>query len=119
MKVFHDDCRPAPEGWTLARNNDEALELLRTGEVTHITLDHDLGALPYELGGDINARGQAEITGRDLARAMVAEGLFPPYIYVHSWSPDGAHAIANILADGYTGDRPVSLTIRPYPDGLR
>lgn len=35
MKVFFDDCRPMPAG--------EAIELLKTGKVTVISLDHDLG----------------------------------------------------------------------------
>lgn len=43
MKVFLDDERAAPAGWVLARWPDEAIELLRQGGVTHLSLDHDLG----------------------------------------------------------------------------
>jgi len=43
MKVYLDDIRPCPEGWVLARSYEEAVELLKTGLVTEISLDHDLG----------------------------------------------------------------------------
>lgn len=43
MKVYLDDERETPEGWTRAYWPDEVIELLETGEVTHLSLDHDLG----------------------------------------------------------------------------
>ena len=43
MKVYLDDERPCPPGWTIARWPDEAVSLLESGEVTHLSLDHDLG----------------------------------------------------------------------------
>lgn len=43
MRVFLDDERPAPEGWTLVRWPDEAIALLKTGRVEALSLDHDLG----------------------------------------------------------------------------
>src|SRR5438874_440751 len=43
MKVFLDDIRPAPIGWNLVRGIKKAIDLLKTGEVTEISLDHDLG----------------------------------------------------------------------------
>jgi hypothetical protein len=43
MKVFLDDVRPGPEGWVLARWPEDVIELLMGGEVTHLSLDHDLG----------------------------------------------------------------------------
>lgn len=46
MKVWLDDIRPAPEGWEHAKTSGEAIALLVHGNVTDISLDHDLG------GGD-------------------------------------------------------------------
>ena len=43
MKLWLDDERPAPEGWVLAKNLEEAKRLMATGEVSEASLDHDLG----------------------------------------------------------------------------
>jgi hypothetical protein len=75
MKVFLDDERPAPPGWRLVRWPEEAIELLRTGAVTELSLDHDLGD---------DARG----TGYDvivwIEVAVATRGFAPPAITVHS-----------------------------------
>lgn len=42
MKLYVDDLRICPEGWTLARTNTEAIRLLATGYVTEISIDHDI-----------------------------------------------------------------------------
>lgn len=43
MKVYLDDERSTPKGWIGVQWPDQAIKLLQTGEVTHISLDHDLG----------------------------------------------------------------------------
>ena len=43
MRVWLDDIREPPEGWTWVKTAPECIELLKTGQVTHISLDHDLG----------------------------------------------------------------------------
>lgn len=43
MKLFVDDQRAAPQGWSLARTVAEAIELLAQGDVTELSLDYDLG----------------------------------------------------------------------------
>jgi hypothetical protein len=52
MKVWLDDERPAPEGWVACRWPKEVIELLETGNVTEMSLDHDLGDL-YITGYDV------------------------------------------------------------------
>lgn len=42
VKVWLDDVRDAPSGWTQARTPEEVIELLRSGTVTQLSLDHDL-----------------------------------------------------------------------------
>lgn len=42
LLLFIDDLRKAPEGWHLARTNTQAIELLATGNVVEISLDHDI-----------------------------------------------------------------------------
>jgi hypothetical protein len=43
MKVFLDDKRTCPEGFVLAQTATAAIKLLSSREVTHISLDFDLG----------------------------------------------------------------------------
>ena len=43
MKVFLDDERATPEGWVRTHTPAEAIALLETEAVTHLSLDHDLG----------------------------------------------------------------------------
>ena len=75
MKVFLDDERQTPEGWVRVMWPAEAIELLKTGKVVEISLDHDLG--DDEVG-----------TGYDVILWMeeaVATGDFTaPLIRVHS-----------------------------------
>ena len=102
MKVWHDDVRAAPEGWVRARNNDEAKRLLLTGEVTEISLDHDLGAddaeqfeRDSEEWWNAMARaGQSVETGFSLVEWMCQTGNVPPKVTIHSWNPAGADRMA-------------------------
>jgi hypothetical protein len=74
MKVFLDDERAAPEGWTLVRWPEEAIALLEAGEVEELSLDHDLG-------DDVR-------TGYDvliwIEEAVAVRGFTPPTITIHS-----------------------------------
>lgn len=78
MRIFLDDLRPAPEGWVRVFWPDEAIAHLKTGHVTHLSLDHDLGD---------DARG----TGYDvllwIEEAVAVDGFKPPKITVHSANP--------------------------------
>jgi hypothetical protein len=75
LKVYLDDLRPTPPGWTHVYWPDEAISLLKTGLVEEISLDHDLGD---------DTRG----TGYDVVlwieEAVVLHGFKPPVIHVHS-----------------------------------
>lgn len=44
MKIYLDDVRTTPEGWTRCYKVEEVQELMRNNVVTHMSLDHDLGA---------------------------------------------------------------------------
>lgn len=43
MKLFVDDVRPPPAGWTLARTVKEAIGILEAGRVTDVSLDYFIG----------------------------------------------------------------------------
>ncbi len=81
IKVWLDDVRPVPEGFDLwVKNSKEAIEALKKGGVSLISLDHDLG----EESG----------TGYDVAKfieEMAFRGdMSPMEIRVHSANPVGA-----------------------------
>lgn len=44
MKIYLDDVRTTPEGWSRCYKIEEVQELLKKGGVQHLSLDHDLGA---------------------------------------------------------------------------
>lgn len=53
MKVYLDDERQTPEGWHRFYWPEEAIELLKQGKVTEISLDHDLGDDEHGTGYDV------------------------------------------------------------------
>ncbi len=75
MKVFLDDERETPPGWTRVYWPEEAIALLETGEVEEISLDHDLG-------DDVHGTGYDVILW--LEEAVVMRNFKPPVIHVHS-----------------------------------
>ena len=75
MKVYLDDERTPSEGWTLVRWPDEAIELLKTGLVTDLSLDHDLGNDDKGTGYDVVLW---------IEEAVATRQFSPPQIKVHS-----------------------------------
>ena len=94
MRVYLDDLRPAPEGWVRVFWPEEAIALLKTGQVTEISLDHDLGSEQCGTGYDVLLW---------IEEAVVVNGFSfkPPAISVHSANPVArqrmAAAITSIL----------------------
>lgn len=78
MKVYLDDLRPAPEGWVRVFWPDEVIALLKTGLVTEISLDHDLGSEQRGTGYDVLLW---------IEDAVVTTRFIPPKITVHSANP--------------------------------
>ena len=53
MKIFLDDDderRPTPEGWHRTFTAQETIKLIENGNVTHVSLDHDLGPIDAGTG---------------------------------------------------------------------
>lgn len=83
MKLYLDNERPAPKGWTAVRTPQALLSALRTGQVTHVSLDHDLGG---------------PVTGLDVVKGMAAQGLWPSVgLRVHSGNAAGAMAMKAVI----------------------
>lgn len=83
-KLWVDDERAAPEGWVHVHTVPQAKLLLATGDVTWLSLDHDLGD---DAGG----------TGHDIAlwleELVITRGFKPPRITTHSANPVGRQNI--------------------------
>lgn len=75
MKVFLDDERVTPEGWVRAYWPEEVIALLASGQVTELSLDHDLGD---------DERGTGYTVLLWLEEQVIMHGMIPPRIYVHS-----------------------------------
>ena len=75
MKVYLDDERVAPSGWVQVRWPEEAIELLERGEVTDLSLDHDLGDDEHGTGYDVV---------NWIEEAVATRGFVPRRIKVHS-----------------------------------
>lgn len=79
MKLWLDDIRPAPEGWTWVKTADLAKVHLANGLVVEASLDHDLGP---------------GATGYDLCKWMAETGHWPKLRpRVHSANPVGREAM--------------------------
>ena len=75
MKVYLDDERETPDGWVRVYWPDEAIELLKTGDVVEISLDHDLGNDEKGTGYDVVLW---------LEEAVITRNFKPPLIKIHS-----------------------------------
>lgn len=75
MKVYLDDERPTPAGWARVYWPEEAIALLESGNVSHISLDHDLG-------DDVHGTGYDVVLW--IEEAVMTRGFVPPQMSVHS-----------------------------------
>lgn len=74
VNLYVDDLRKCPNGFIVARNYNEAIELLNSNEVNILSLDHDLGI--YDNGVEKN--------GYDIVKYMCENGISPRKIYIHT-----------------------------------
>ena len=75
MRIFLDDERVTPPGWVRTYWPDEAIKLLDKGDVTEISLDHDLG-------DDTRGTGYDVIVW--IEEAVITRGFIPLIIKIHS-----------------------------------
>lgn len=81
MKVFLDDERETPDGWHRVYWPEEAIQLLATGSVEEISLDHDLGDDAHGTGYDVILW---------IEEAVALRGFNPPKITIHSANASAA-----------------------------
>lgn len=75
MIVFLDDERITPAGWVRAYWPEEVIKLLETGNVTIVSLDHDLGDDAHGTGYDVIVW---------IEEAVITRNFKAPKILIHS-----------------------------------
>lgn len=83
IKLWLDDVRPTPDGWTRAHSVNEAKKLMAENTVLYASLDHDLGDFEPD-GGD----------GPKFTDWCAEMGRWPVEgIRVHSSNPSGVRTM--------------------------
>lgn len=95
IKVYVDDIRQAPEGWTLVRTISEAIRILTTQYVEALSLDHDV----MYVKSDGITYAPAEEDFASIAYVVRLLPKPPRTVYVHSANPAAYPKIKAILAD--------------------
>ncbi len=81
MKVYLDDERPTPSGWVRAYWPEEVIDMLQTGRVEELSLDHDLGDDDHGTGYDVVKWVEEQV---------FLHGFVPPEMNVHSANSSAA-----------------------------
>lgn len=75
MKIFLDDVRSAPPGWIRPYWPDDVIELLKSGNVEELSLDHDLGD---------DSRGTGYTVLLWIEETVVLRNFSVPLIHIHT-----------------------------------
>jgi hypothetical protein len=94
VRIWLDDMREAPPGWTRCLRPDEVIELLEGGEVEELSLDYDLG-LVDERGVDWN--GEDVLRWIELQVVEQGDGFRLPVVRIHSANPVGRQRLQRAL----------------------
>ena len=79
MRVYLDDKRQTPEGWHRVFWPEEAIELIKSGKVEVISLDHDLGDDQRGTGYDVLSWIEEQV--------FMSSEFKCPELLVHSANP--------------------------------
>ena len=92
MRIWLDDIRPMPEGYDIwVKDAYSAIDLLFSGNITHISFDHDLGLHDNKLELDMDNTGY---TVANTIEEMAASGNLHRITWdVHSANPVGRNNI--------------------------
>ena len=89
MKLWLDDERPAPDGWVRETHAADAMIQLADRQVTHLSLDHDLGPESAGTGYDVC---------RWLEETVANDPTFPmPVVTLHTANPVGRQNMQRVL----------------------
>ena len=106
MRLYLDDVRKPPVGWTLVKTADQCISMLESGIVEQLSLDHDLAEEHYVeenwkfiddngYTGPLDRKNYREKTGYAVVEWMIENNVWPKLVIVHSMNPVGR---ANMLS---------------------
>lgn len=75
MRVYLDDIRIPPSDWVWVKWPKDAIKLLKTGRVTELSLDHDLGDDNKDTGYDVLLWMEEQVA---------TTSFIPPKIIIHT-----------------------------------
>jgi hypothetical protein len=87
IMIYLDDLRPTPEGWVRCYWPEEVIKLLKTKDVSRISLDHDLGEEGYD------ARSGRDVLTWIMEQVVTDPNFIPPKIMIHT---DNASAMESM-----------------------
>lgn len=82
LKVYLDDERSVPSGWHLCKDVDSVISLLKTGKVSELSLDHDLGM--EHSTGDYSLAPNGYDVLLWIEKEVHLHGFNPPKIKIHT-----------------------------------
>ena len=95
MKIWLDDERTSPEGWTHIKTPWEAIELLKTGQVEEISLDNDLGLFNYV------PPNEGYHVAAFIERGAIEGTLKPIKVRIHTQNPVARDKMKAALRNAY------------------
>ncbi len=104
VNVFLDDYRHCPQGYILARNIDECIDLLNHFSIDHLSLDHDLESKTRN--------------GLMLVHFMVENQLFAERITIHSANSGAGKRMYNYFKEAQSEmkmPQSIKVMLRPLP----
>lgn len=88
MKLYLDDLRePKTTGWVIVRDAETALKLFKTGLITEMSLDHDLGE---------NTPSGYDFL-KEVEELVITQGYTLPPCNIHSANPVGVARMNQVL----------------------
>ena len=107
VRLYLDDVRKCPVGWTLARSVAEAIRVMERFDVAEASLDHDLGACASCLAHDPQAAATLHCAhvpdGYAFVLWMAERGCWPrEKPRVHSMNPVGRAAMTQAIDRHWT-----------------
>lgn len=90
MKLFVDDIRACPFGWTQACTVSEAIRILATQKVDHVSLDHDIA---------FQGRHGIELETYEGVAWYIALMYKPPRVTIHTGNGVAGARMAAILKE--------------------
>lgn len=108
INIYLDDLRTCPDNFILAKNVDEAIELINKYDIGIMSLDHDLG----------NVDGVILPTGYDFVKYICEHGIECDEIYIHTDNVVGRQNMYQTLLGAQRRDF-ISKSIKVYIYGYQ